>query len=242
MIMNKKNIFDSAVLKTIILIIFIGLSTILFPINTYARPVPRTEKGGREDTIPGGTRGDCLYEDQKPLTALIPKTNKTQELTLAAHPTIFIYVPENTANAADFVLLDSNHKKVYETRLLLPETSGIIDITISPDAPELQIGLNYHWKFALVCQSVNPKTLVKGSIQRINPTPDLTKNLQQSQESEHWLIYSQAGIWYETLVTLAEQVRSYPNDTEITSQWTTLLNSVGLNNVATEPLKQLLKE
>lgn len=241
MIIYHKYLSYSVVLKTIFLTFFLGLSTMFWPIKIYANPVPRTENG-TEDTTPGGTRGDCLYADQKPLTALIPETNKRQELTLAAHPTIFIYVPENGAKAAEFILVDSDNKILYENIVLLPDTAGVIDVTIPTNAPELKIGKNYNWTFALICESTSPEAFVKGSIQRINPTPDLAKNLQQTPESDRWLIYSQAGIWHETLLTLAQQVRSHPNDTKITSQWKNLLNSVGLSNVATEPLKQLPKE
>ncbi|WP_210407399.1 DUF928 domain-containing protein, partial [Hydrocoleum sp. CS-953] len=62
--------------------------------------------------------------------------------------------------------------------------------------------------------------------------------IQKTPESDRWLIYSEAGIWYEALVTLAELIRSNPNDVKFTSEWQNLLNSVGLNEVATEPLKE----
>lgn len=240
MTIYQKYISYSLALKTIFLTLTLGLSTMSFPRSISANPVPQVENG-TEDSAPGGTRGDCLYADQKPLTALIPKTNQKQELTLAAHPTIFIYIPETGTEAAEFILVDSNNKTVYETILLLPETPGVMEIVIPTNAPELKIGNNYNWTFTLICESVNPQIFVQGSIQRVNPTPDLTKNLQQTPESDRWLIYSQAGIWHETLLTLAQQLRANPNDTKLTLEWKNLLNSVGLSNVATEPLKQLPK-
>lgn len=234
----QKYLLSFLSIKTLVLTLFLGLSTISLSRSTFANITPRTDKGTR-DSVPGGTRGSCLYEGQKPLTPLIPKTNKKLELTLASHPTIFIYVPANKAIAGEFILKDKNQKKIYENIVLLPDSQGILDIKIPSDKPELKVGTNYNWTFSLICETSIPEAVVKGSIQRINPSPDLTIKLQQTPESDRWLIYSEAGIWYETVVTLAEQIRSNPNNIKLTSEWENLLNSVGLNDVASEPLKKL---
>ncbi|OZH54071.1 hypothetical protein AFK68_13290 [Hydrocoleum sp. CS-953] len=234
----QKNLLSSLKLKTLVLtLLFLGLSTISLSRNTLANITPRTDRG-TGDTVPGGTRGSCFYEGQKPLTPLTPKTNNRQVLTLASHPTIFIYVPENTAIAGEFILKDSTQKKVYEDIVLLPDSQGIIGIKIPTDQPELKVGKNYNWTFSLICETPIPEAMVEGSIQRVNPSADLTTKLQKTPESDRWLIYSEAGIWYEALVTLAELIRSNPNDVKFTSEWQNLLNSVGLNEVATEPLKE----
>jgi len=234
---SQRNLLSSRTIKTLVLTLFLGLSTISFSTTTFANITPQTDKG-TADSVPGGTRGTCFYEGQKPLTPLIPKTDNKQKLTLASHPTIFIYVPENTNRAGEFILKDSSQKVVYEDIVLLPDSEGIVGIKIPTNIPELKVGANYKWKFSLICESPIPEAEVEGSIQRVNPSEDLTIKLQETPESDRWLIYSQAGIWYETLVTLAEQIRSNPNNVKFTSEWQNLLNSVGLNEVATEPLKE----
>ena len=237
----QKKLLSPLTLKTLILtFLFLGLSTISLSRSTFANVAPNTDKGTR-NSEGGATRGDCFYKDQKPLTPLIPKTNNKQELTLASHPTIFIYVPENTAIGGEFILKDSSQQVVYEDYVSplnsqVINSQGIIGIKIPTDQSELKVGTNYNWTFRLICESSIRE--VEGSIQRINPSADLTKKLQQTPESDRWLIYSEAGIWYEALLTLAEQVLSDPNNVKFTSQWQNLLNSVGLNEVSTEPLKQ----
>ena len=234
----QKKLLSSRTIKTLVLtLLFLGLSTISLSRSTFANVTPRTDKGTR-NSEGGATRGNCFYEGQKPLTPLIPMTNNKLELTLASHPTIFIYVPENTAIAGEFILKDSSQRKVYENIVPLPNSQGIIDIKIPTDRPELKVGTNYNWTFSLICETPIPEAMVEGSIQRVNPSADLTTKLEQTPESDRWLIYSEAGIWYEALVTLAEQIRSNPNDLKLTSEWQNLLNSVGLNEVATEPLNQ----
>ncbi|NET25797.1 DUF928 domain-containing protein [Okeania sp. SIO1I7] len=255
----------SITLKTMVLTLVLGLFTTSFPSstsanstnsassthgkadttlgisqNTLANITPRVE-GGSTGTYGGGSRGqdNCIDEDQKPLTPLIPKLNQTQELTLvtlASHPTIYMYVPENTAIAGEFILKDSSQKIVYEKLLPVSNSQGIIRIKIPSNQPELKVGENYQWTFSLSCEGSGYGTIVQSSIKRVNPNPNLTQELQQTSESDRWLIYSDAGIWHEKLDALAEKISSNPNDQELKSQWQNLLNSVGLNDVATEPL------
>ena len=89
----------------------------------------------------------------------------------------------------------------------------------------------------MICVTPIPKAVVEGSIKRVNPSEDLRVKLLQTPERDRWEIYKKEGIWYETLVTLAEQIRSDPNNVKLNSEWKELLNSVGLGEVATELLK-----
>ena len=257
----------SIILKTMVLTLFLGLFTTSFPSstsansthsasstnsktntnrsilrNTLANITPRVE-GGSTGTYGGGSRGpntnNCIDEDQKPLTPLIPKINQTQELTLitlASHPTIYMYVPENTAIAGEFILKDSSQQIVYEKLLQVSNSQGIIRIKIPTNQPELKVGENYSWTFSLSCEGSGYGTFVQSSIKRVNPDPNLTTELPQTSESDRWLVYSDAGIWHEKLDALAEKISSNPNDKELKSEWQNLLNSVGLNDLATEPL------
>lgn len=225
-------------LKTLVLtLLFLGLSTISLSRSTFANTTPQTGDGTK-NSVPGGTRGSsCFDEGQKPLTPLIPKTNKKLGLTLASHPTILIYIPENEAIAGEFILKDSSQKKVYENIVSLPNSQGIIDIKIPSEQSELKVDQTYNWTFSLICLTPIPEAVVEGSIKRVNPSEDLRVKLLQTPERDRWEIYNKEGIWYETLVTLAEQIRSDPNNVKLNSEWKELLNSVGLGEVATELLK-----
>jgi len=52
------------------------------------------------------------------------------------------------------------------------------------------------------------------------------------------IAYARNGIWYETLATLAEMRRLAPNDSRLTTEWTQLLQSQGLESIADQPLVQ----
>lgn len=43
---------------------------------------------------------------------------------------------------------------------------------------------------------------------------------------------------YDSLATLAQLRQSSPNNASLTEDWTNLLGSIGLDNIATEPLVQ----
>ncbi|NJK52529.1 MAG: DUF928 domain-containing protein [Leptolyngbyaceae cyanobacterium SU_3_3] len=48
--------------------------------------------------------------------------------------------------------------------------------------------------------------------------------------------YEAKGIWHETLTEHAERLTASPQDTKTRQNWASLLESVGLAEVASEPL------
>lgn len=201
---------------------------------------PDTPPGVRAQ---GGTRGSFVQQG-KPLTALIPKTQFS--LTVAKYPTFFIYVPQSSKQTAVFTLLDEDRKIVYETRVTLPSQAGVVSFSL-PDTgtlTPLKVGKPYQWYFSIVYDLDNRSQdhLVQGWIQRVEPSPDLTRKLEQAASKNRPALYAAAGIWHETLATLAELRRSTPNDATLAQQWEELLKSkaVGLNDIAKEPLLEKL--
>ncbi|HEY9604036.1 MAG TPA: DUF928 domain-containing protein [Allocoleopsis sp.] len=202
---------------------------------------PDTPPEGR--TQGGGSRSSFVQQG-KPLTALIPKTQLG--LTMAKYPTFFIYVPQSSEHMAVFTLLDEDNKIVYETRVTLPNQAGVVSFSL-PDtgtlAP-LKVGKPYQWYFSIVYDfdDRSKDRLVQGWIQRVEPSPDLTQKLEQTDSKNRPALYASAGIWHDTLTTLAQLRRSTPNDATLAQQWEELLKSeaVGLNDIAKEPLLEKL--
>lgn len=199
--------------------------------------VPLDIDGGTEDTKPGTPRDQCFtLETVKPLTALIPKSEKQLELTLSPHPSLLIYFPPSKAETADFVIYNYNtNQLVYKITLNLPKTGGILMITLPKNSPELQTEIPYRWTVQLNCPGSN-LPFIKGLIQRNIPTPELTQELAKTPTDQHWLIYAKAGIWHDAIANLAEQLRQNPNDPQLKENWQKLLNEVELNLIVNEPL------
>lgn len=145
-----------------------------------------------------------------------------------------------------FTLLDEDNKIVYETQVTLPSQAGVVSFSL-PDtgtlAP-LKVGKPYKWYFSIVHSFDNGSKdhLVQGWIQRVSPSPDLSRKLEQAASKNRLALYAAAGIWHDTLATLAELRRSTPNDATLVQQWEELLKSeaVELNAIAKEPLLERL--
>ncbi|MGD1804308.1 DUF928 domain-containing protein [Dapis sp. BLCC M126] len=196
----------------------------------------------------GGTRGGFLSREHKP-TALIPKTNIG--LTLAEYPTFFVYLPgiEDLSEylpaieeIAEFWLADEAGT-IYKTELKLPNTNGIVMINLPEDGsiPPLAVGKVYQWGVELI-PSVREEVydfdelLTSGWVKRIEISPNLLQELQNTTPDNHPKVYAEAGIWHETLDSLATLRQSNPNNSTFLTQWQDILESVGLENVANAPL------
>jgi hypothetical protein len=207
-------------------------------INAQLPPPPKNPN----ETTGGGTRdeGRCSQDAKtsQPLTALSPVTETG--LTLAERPTFLAYVPKTTAQTAEFSLFDQKNKGIYQTTFALTNTPGIISFSLPPNAPPLEIGKDYTWSFAMIC---DPKKrlqdqFVRGRIRRTQLDSALMNQIEKAAPKKRVSLYRSADVWYEALFTLFELQRSQPNDPSVSAAWKELLNSGGLNSIAAQPLEK----
>ncbi len=215
----------------------------LGPIQTAVKfsPPPDTERP--EGETASSRRGGCFEKNKKdlPLTGVVPP--KKIGLTVAAHPTFFLYVPQTKDQAVEFILQDENDREIYKTNFRMNDNAGIISISLPDTAnlPPLEVGKNYRWYFSLICdvESSDGNIFIDGWVRRVEPSLALKNQLEKAAPRDRADIYAAAGIWQETLASLAELRRSRPNDSALASEWANLLRSVGLNEIAEEPLAPL---
>lgn len=197
-------------------------------------PSGRGMPGRREG---GGTRGGCLAQ-QPTLTALMPSTNSGT--TLAEQPTFFWYVPENTAAAAEFVLLNAENQPIYQVTLPISSQAGILSLTLPADrsSPSLTLNQPYRWYFSLICDPLDRSadSFTSGWIERIQPTPALTQALSTATPDQKPALYAEAGLWYDALTSIATLRQADPQNPDLITQWQTLLNSVDLTSIVDQPL------
>jgi hypothetical protein len=169
----------------------------------------------------------------------MPQTNLG--LTVTAYPTFFFYVPQTLAKTVEFVLLDEeNYKKVYETTFIISGKPGISSVSL-PDnktLPPLEMGKKYHWYFSVVCDPEDRAgdIYVDGWVQRVELNPVLVAELDKADPREQFALYQRLDLWQDTLTTLAERRRSHPDDQALNREWANLLRSVGLGEIAQEPI------
>ncbi|MGB3509606.1 MAG: DUF928 domain-containing protein [Microcoleaceae cyanobacterium] len=219
------------------------LSPELIAQNIKFRTPDIKEKGDTRNTIIFRNRRKC---EDGPI-ALIPETNIG--LTLAEYPKFFVYFPASEVlkdkcnydvYRVEFGLLDKAGNILYFTKLKLPDTSSIIKINLPDDGsiPPLAIGKKYQWYVSILLDPFDHSDdlFISGWIQRIEATPTLTQELQITKPNNHPKVYAEAGIWHETLDSLAILRQSDPNNSTFLIQWQDILKSVGLEIVADAPL------
>jgi hypothetical protein len=191
--------------------------------------------------VPGGTAGGgsrgggaCPTDSVNYGASLTPLlAANAQNLTTHGQPTFLVYI-DNTAVAQLFLRVsDSEGSYDYQTLLPISEESGILKISLPDHAPALSVGSTYQWSLAMICgESLRPDDpFIQGTIQRIDPLTDL-----QSSEMEQVAQFAEQGIWYDAMSTLADLRYANPDNTDMQSAWVSLLNHVGLEELATEPL------
>lgn len=190
-------------------------------------------RGGPESTAGGGTRGEIAScsQGETPLTALMPTRNNIGK-TAAAKPTFFVYVPKTTAAKAEFLVVDSEGNDVYEKTFELHNTTGIVKLNLPKTAPDLEIGKEYEWQFAIVCDPEDREAdeFIQGEIERAELSQELKTKIDRAEPLDRAKLYAGERIWNDTLAILAELRSS--NEKE----WKELLKSVGLEAIASAPL------
>lgn len=214
-------------------------------------------RGAPRDRTGAGTRGNCpavkkrlealvpimqTIVNQKQGTASTPSTQYVLGLTTAEHPTFwfyFPYVPKNI-NSVKFVLLDEKDNSVTKEPIpiTLSNTPGVISVSLPTTEKPLLIEQYYHWYFLIDCnpQSRSDDIAVEGLVQRTALKDDFTRRLQTATPRQRVALYAQAGMWQDAVTTLGELRRAQLQDSALASDWKDLLESVGLEDIATEPI------
>ncbi|NEP43024.1 MAG: DUF928 domain-containing protein, partial [Okeania sp. SIO2H7] len=154
-------------------------------------------------------------------------------------PEFFVYVPQTSADKAEFILLDEENNEIYQTTLPLPSEAGIVSVSLPETEPPLEVDKNYRWFFAVICnQDDRIKDLVvEGWTQRREIEGNLAAKLEETTRAgDRSQIYAENGIWHDALSTLAEEIRNSNRNALAIVQWKILLASAGLDKVTEVPL------
>jgi Domain of Unknown Function (DUF928) len=209
------------------------------------REVPQRSSGGASRVgryALNNTENPIASQGPAALVAMLPQSyNGT---TIAAHPTIMVYVPESTAKTAVFSLKDDAGNMVYQQQLDVSGKAGLVAIALPSNAPALNLNQNYQWYMALqVDGALNPTTpYVDGWIQRVAASPELTTAMQQPDGLKQAEVLGANGVWYDCVAKLASLRASQPDRPELDKHWAELLESVGLQDVSQVPLIAAVSE
>ncbi|MBN4003261.1 MAG: DUF928 domain-containing protein [Nostoc sp. LPT] len=219
------------------------------PSQSFEQPkLPRNGAPTGRRRAGAGRSPDCP-SNLTQLTALVPGDAGESVLasTVAENPTFWFYIPQlpQTTRSGEFVLqevLDGKDvKRVYQKPLSLSGKSGIVSITL-PAQPQyfLKVDKKYHWYFHIYCGDIEKTSdnfYVDGFVQRQVLTEALNSQLKLAKPKEY-IVYSANNIWYDALTNLGQQRRINPQNATLNQDWVDLLNVVGLQDIAKEPIVQ----
>ncbi len=193
----------------------------------------------RVDNSRGGasrpTEVKCLQDEAYlyPLTALIPQSGIG--LTVAAHPTLLVYLPATTATRAHLTLRDANYSGLYQSQIEIPATGGVLSLPLPADSPELEVGKTYHWSLALLCQPTQTDIpITSGQIRRIELSADAVAKPQSLLSQA--VTYGRSGVWHDMLANLALLRQTEPQNMALDENWAELLQTEDLGAIANTPL------
>jgi hypothetical protein len=213
----------------------------------------------------GASRSQECQIAKEPLTALVPNANKsltkvgkastaraknnlvelaksTSEsvwaLTASDRPSFWFYVPYslNSNYPIEFVVQDELNTTLYQNSLTLPQTEpGVMQVKLPNSLPPLEIGKRYHWYFLVYCDDDDP-VYVEGWVERVAVNSNLKMKLERATPAEKAELYAANGIWYDALTNLAQLRQFYPHEIKLKADWESLLESVGLDAIASQPI------
>jgi len=189
-------------------------------VETLMRSQKKTLGDASGRTRGGATRGSCPTIIDEPVVVLAPKNNVGA--TTKASPTFLFYVPydQSMGVKAQFSLLDQQNNLLTKIPIELPEKPGLVRFTLPSNesvelkGKSLEVGQRYEWFFSIVCSPDSPSRnpSVSGWIERVAPSPELERQLQEMSPEQSYLVYREMGIWYEAIDQLAQNRDRYPDD------------------------------
>lgn len=227
----------------------------------FVLPAPPAGPPPRGRIRGGAQRGTCKTEGTD-LTALVPFTqdgpSSSSRLTnfnvwgytTQAQTTLWFYSPyvSNTQTQDNpyvmwFELHNETDGTSYQTILKLPSQPGIISVPLSAQTVTLEVGKRYRWFLKVNCLGGNaPPIYVEGVLQRVVPSAQLSQQLNTAQSPlDKAAIYAQNGIWHDALTllgTLQQNTQQNSQAIAARTEWSKLLQAIGLADVANQPIVQ----
>lgn len=192
--------------------------------------------GVPRSTTAGGSRG-CLKSIPISITLLLPNNHIGQ--TVVERPTFSWYVSNPTAASVpmQFTLVESGVASPLLVKSFEADKTGLIQLELPKTAPELQPKHRYRWTVSLTCNAKRPSENIyaTGRIERVSITNEQAKAIKEANsDSERAQAYARSGLWYDAFAAVSKAYQTNRSDRSTSESFFSLLNQVGLNQVAVQ--------
>lgn len=174
--------------------------------------------------------GGYTVEEQPTFWFYVPYVaNRELDQSAPQSPDDPLQAMADNIRVGKFVLLDENRQFVSSHLMaieLLP-TPRMVGFQLPFS---LELGKLYNWHFSVVCEPEKPSRnpVVRGWIQRVEPSPALISALQHTRPFQRYLAYAEDDIWFESFSELVATRRQFPTLPEAQQIWRDLLISFSI--------------
>lgn len=180
--------------------------------------------------LTGGSRGtgDALLS----LDVLAPED---AGLTTREQPSLFWYQSKPSTAKLELTVLRANQvEPLCQVIFEHASKGGIQRLNLADHSVKLAIGQEYPWVVAVITDPENRSTdlVASGVIKRVAPTTELKQQLATASADAIPGVYADAGIWYDALATLSDQIEARPEDPSLRQARADLLAQIKLKAAA----------
>jgi Domain of Unknown Function (DUF928) len=186
--------------------------------------------GAASVRVTGGSRG--TGDAAITLDVLAPDGIGT---TTQEQPSLFWFQSKPADAKFELTLLQENKvKPLMQVKVEHSSKAGIQRLKLSDHGVKLNPGVEYQWVVALVTDPDNRSTdlVASGVIKRVPPGADLKERISQATPAALANLYADAGIWYDALAAVSDQIEAQPKNKSLRQTRAELLRQVGLNTAA----------
>lgn len=187
-------------------------------------------KGAPSVRVTGGSRGSG--DSTVTLDVLAPDETG---LTTKEEPSLLWYQSKPAQAKFELTLLEENKPKpLLQVKAKGNGQAGIQRIKLSDHNVKLTPGIEYQWVVALVTDPDNRSSdlVASGVIKRVQVSADLKGKIAAANTASLPAVYAEAGIWYDALSVLTDQIESDPGNKSLRETRADLLRQVGLKAAA----------
>ena len=190
------------------------------------RPPPRGAPGGR---IGGSTRSSA-----RGLSLVVVAPDHTG-LASSNQPELFWYISQPVQAPLEFAIYAVNAADPLADKDIAPVSeAGIQRIRLADLGVKLESGEEYQW---VISFAHRPGSRIKDAVAsgrvRVQPLPaDVAASVKAAGAAGGYAAYARAGYWYDAFSGLRREMSRHPNDAALADAQASLLEQVGLTEIA----------
>jgi len=161
------------------------------------------------------------------LVALVP-----DQVALTTHeqPSLFWFQSKAAKAQLELTLIQPGNPKPMIALGAATARPGIHRIRLVNHGIKLAPDVAYKWTVSLIPDPANRSldVVATGMVKRIEPSAELAKELAGASVADRPAIFARAGIWYDALEAISDEIDKNPKDSSLRQERADLLKQVGL--------------